>query len=166
MGDLNKKRCATRVHRLWKPIVMILSLSILQIQNVHAGSRDEKNIASFKHIFSEVSEKLDASQMDRYYTQDFILESNGEQYNYQVYKKQQVEIFKTLKKLRVIRYENLFSSKNYVAGRMVILLQKKDKTQFKFYVIILAQIKNNKVHRIWEMTSPRWDDKLPNGKSS
>lgn len=122
--------------------------------------QEKQNIAIVKNMFSEFAEKLDITKLDTYYTKDFLLESNGEQYNYDVYKKLEGDIYKTLSSLKVTRYDDIFAAANKVVARMSIKLVHQDGKTNEFQVILIALIKDNKIARIWEMTYPSWSDKL------
>lgn len=147
--------------------LIIISFFLICIQFCFAQStpltEEEKNIKIFKEMFSEFAEKRDMSKIDHYYSNDFLLDSNHKIYDYPVYKKQQTDIFKTLKNLKVINYDDLFAKNDKVVSRMTIELTNKDSKVDTYYVILIAQLKNNKIYRIWEVTYPSWSEKLPIG---
>lgn len=145
-------------------ITLIFSACNLAYCENNTTIENDSSVAIIKNMFKHFAEALDVTQLDNYYTKDFVLDSNNEQYDYATYKKQQAEIFATLKSLQVIKYEDLFSSGNKVAGRVLIKLVLKSKETHTFHVMFIADIKNNKIDRFWEMTNPSWSDKLPTGK--
>jgi ketosteroid isomerase-like protein len=113
-----------------------------------------------RNMFKEFAEGLDVSKLDKYYSHDFILESNTVTYDYQTYKNLETNIYKTLKSLHV-QYEDIFSTANKVTARMKITLTHKDGKVNDFYVILIARLHEGKIDRIWEITYPSWSDKLP-----
>jgi len=125
-----------------------------------------KNIQIVKEMFGEFAEKLNINSLDTYYSKDFILESNGKTYTYQQYKDLETNIYKTLKRLKVVRYDDIFAAGDKVVSRMSIRLVHKDGRTNQFQVILIAQIKGDKISRIWEITYPSWSDKLAGTKIS
>lgn len=152
--------------RLAKIILMTIIFSIgnFTYAETHTTADDQSGVNVIKNMFKNFAETRDLSQLDHYYTQDFVLDSNNESYDYTTFKKQQAEVFATLKSLQVLKYEDIFSSGNKVAGRVIIKLVLKSKETHTFHVIFIADIKDNKIDRFWEMTNPSWSDKLPTGK--
>lgn len=138
---------------------IFLILSLLSL-TCHGKIIVDKKVDLIKSMFSNTSEKLDASNLDKYYNQDFILVSNDKSYNYSVYKKQQEDVFKQLSSIKVTKYEDIFSAGNKVTGMVKIKLTKKDGVIYDFSVIFIALIKNNKISRIWEITYPTWEEKV------
>lgn len=140
-------------------------LSLIFFSASYANATENINsINILKSMFHNVSEAKNIKEFDKYYDKNFILESNGQTFNYTVYKKQQAEIFNTIKSLTILKYDDVFSSGDKVATRINIKLVKNSGEILNFYVILIAQIKNNKIYRMWELTYPGWNDKLPTGK--
>lgn len=145
-----------------KIIFLLIFLCPLSICYAYKNSTsiEKKNIAIVKEMFSEFAEKLDVKKLDIYYTKNFILESNGERYSYQEYKNLEEKIYRTLKSLKVTKYDDIFSTSNKVVSRMSIKLTHIDGKTNEFQIILIALIKDNKIDRIWELTYPSWSDKL------
>jgi ketosteroid isomerase-like protein len=154
-------------------LISIFSLFFVNLSFAMSGAPqapeqqvEQKNISIVKQMFAEVSEKRDLSKFDDFYARDFLLVSNNKNYGYSVYKKQQQDIFKKLESLKVLSYEDIFATKNKVVSRMSIKLNMKDGVTHTFYLIAIFRLKNDKIDRIWEITYPTWDDKLPTGQKS
>lgn len=130
------------------------------LNTVKNTSQQSVNIKIVKQMFSQFAEKRDMSKFDVYYAKDFVLDSNGKTYNYQQYKNLEAKIYKTLKNLKVLRYDDIFAAQNKVVARMSIQLVNNASQVNTFKVILIAEIKNNKITHIWEITYPSWSDKL------
>ena len=111
-------------------------------------------------MFRDFSEAKNITVIDQYYSKDFVLVSNLKTYSYAAYKKQQKSIFKKIKRLHVLSYDDLFYSGNQVAGRVIIRLTMRTGVIHTFHVIFIAKIYQGKIIRLWEMTNPTWSDKL------
>lgn len=146
--------------------LIFVTVTLLLCQPIFAADSPDSAIKIVKDMFKNFSEKQDMKRFDDYYTKDFVLESNNEQYDQTHYKKQQAEIFKTLKSLKVTQYEDVFSDGDHVAGRVRIRLIKNDGKIYNFYVLFIAHIKEHKIDHFWEMTDPSWRDKLPAGQEA
>jgi hypothetical protein len=146
---------------IFTALVILTCLGCSTVQPNEVNSLETANMQLVKEMFSQVSEKRDISKIDAYYSQDFMLVSNNDSFNYKVYKKQQADIFKILAKLEVLHYDDMFAKNDKVVANMAIRLTLKNKTTHTFYVMLIAQIKDHKIYRIWEITYPTWSDKLP-----
>jgi len=151
-----------------KIIVLIVSLffSIAVNASQSSGIFNVKrnpqtgNVMIVKQMFSKFAEHRDMNKFDTYYSKDFVLDSNGKTYSYAQYKALEANIYKTLASLKVLRYDDIFSSQNKVAARMFIRLVNKAGQVNVFQVILIAEIKNNKISHIWEITYPNWSDRV------
>lgn len=142
-----------------------ISVAMSRAPQVPEQQTDQKNISIVKQMFTEVSEKRDLSKFDDFYARDFLLVSNNKKYGYEVYKKQQQDIFKKLASLKVLSYEDIFAANDKVVSRMSIKLNMKDGVTHTFYLIAIFRLKNDKIDRIWEITYPTWEDKLERKKN-
>jgi ketosteroid isomerase-like protein len=125
----------------------------------------QQPVAVVKNMFTEFSEGLDLSKLDKFYSRDFMLESNTIKYNYQAFKKLETNIYGSLKSLKVT-YQDIFASGNKVAARVQITLTRKNGTSNHFYVYLIARVNNGKIDRLWELTYPTWRDKYPPKKAA
>ena len=145
------KRCA----------LFFLLLTYTLFATAASTSQETKNIQLLQGLFTQVSEKLSMRHFDDYYSPTFVLVSNNTTYPYAIYKSQQADIFKQLKQLKVLNYDDIFAKNDKVVSRMSIKLTFKDNKSYTFYVILIALVKNGKIQEIWETTYPSWSDKLP-----
>jgi len=145
---------------------ILIALTLFSFSHLAAGNtcqntkQAENNISIIKNMFTQFSEKKDITQFYNYYAPNFELESNGQKFNCQQYYNLEKNIFTTIKKLKVVSYDDIFATNNKVATRMVIRILKNDNSVNQFQVILIAAIKDNKITHIWEMTNPGWSDKL------
>ena len=97
--------------------------------------------------------------MERFFTKDFVLDSNGERYNYQKFKKAESDIYANLKSFEVTRIDDIFSAGDKVVSRMWMKLVNKNGKIQEFQVLAIFQMKDGKIDKIWELTNPTWSDK-------
>ena len=110
-----------------------------------------------KEMFSEMVVKKDASLIPKYYHSEFVLYANREIQTYQEFYDAHVEYYKTPRQYYVEYDENTWVEQNdKLAGRVFITIKQPDQPDIYFEVILIAQYKDNKIYRIWEVTSPDW----------
>jgi hypothetical protein len=123
-------------------------------------TQEFNNISLIKELFNEYAEKLDSSKLDNYFSKNFILISNNEQDSYAKFKKEQTLLFNNLKSLKVLSIDDLIAKDNKVVGRVSIKLTPKSGEPQIYYNIFIAQIKDHKIEKMWEVLYPSWDEKL------
>lgn len=139
--------------------LLLITYGVLVLANT--SPQEQQNIQLLQGLFTQVSEKLSMRYFEDYYSPTFVLVSNNTSYSYETYKSQQANIFKQLKQLKVLQYEDIFAKDDKVVSRMSIKLTFKDNKSYIFYVILIALVKDGKIQNIWETTYPSWSDKLP-----
>lgn len=118
-------------------------------------------IEKLKQMFNHVVLKKDASLIPDYYHQDFLLYTNDQEMNYEAFLSSHQKYYATPIQYN-IEYdeETLFEHKEKVAGRVWITTTRPNEPARKIEVILIAQFKENKIYRLWELTYPDWS-KLP-----
>lgn len=114
-------------------------------------------VSLIKKMFAEVTLKKNGQAIPLYYDKDFKLYSNGKVMNYEDFLKQHEAIYKTPIQYK-IRYEDetLIEQGNKVSGRLFITTQRPNEPAHEIEVILIAEYKNNKLYRLWELTYPDW----------
>lgn len=115
---------------------------------------EQENIALIKRLFDSAN-RLDAQAIDELLTPEFQMYSNDVQWDFQTFKDYHVESYKTRKSIDV-EYQDVFGSADRVAARVTIKLADHSGESKEFMVILIAQIANNRIHRLWEVTFPHW----------
>jgi len=111
----------------------------------------------FKEMFSEMVIKKDASLISTYYHSEFVLYANGETQTYREFYDNHVEYYATSRQYYVEYDENAWVEQNHkLAGRVFVTIKQPEQSDINFEVILIAQYKDNKIYRIWEITSPDW----------
>lgn len=114
-----------------------------------------------KEMFEKMVIPKDASLIPTYYHKDFVLFANGGQMNYQEYLVFHEEIYQTPIQYKVKYHEETFvEQENKIAGRMWITTERPHEKPQEIEVLLIAEYKDNKLYRIWELTYPDWS-KLP-----
>lgn len=122
-------------------------------------TQESNNIAMIKELFTEYAEKLDNSKLDNYFSKNFILVSNNEQDNYAKFKKEQTLLFNNLKSFKLLSMDDLIAKDDKVVGRVSLKLTPKSGAPKIYYDIFIAQIKDHKIEKMWEVLYPSWDEK-------
>lgn len=114
-----------------------------------------------KEMFSEMVIKKDASLIPKYYHKDFLLYTNGIEMDYSAYVTMHENIYKSSIEYSV-KYddETLFDKADKVAGRIWITTKKPGELVKEIEVLLIAEYKEDKLYRLWELTYPDWS-KLP-----
>ncbi len=143
---------------------LIIGLCILLSSELTFASvsspQENANVALIREMWAEYAEKLDNSKFDIYFSRNFQLVDNNELENYEKFKNEQEVIYKKLKSLKVISTDDLFAKNDKVVGRVAIKLSSKNGRAQTYHIIFIAEIKDNKIEKIWEVTYPNWNDKL------
>jgi len=143
---------------------VLIGLCLFMSSQLAFGSssttQEFNNISLIKELFNEYAEKLDSSKLDNYFSKNFILISNNEQDSYAKFKKEQTLLFNNLKSLKVLSIDDLIAKDNKVVGRVSIKLTPKSGEPQIYYNIFIAQIKDHKIEKMWEVLYPSWDEKL------
>ena len=118
-------------------------------------------LTKLKEMFEKMVIKKDASLIPFYYHQDFLLYTNEQVTDYNAFLKSHQEYYKTSIQYEVeYDEETLLEENEKVAGRIWITTSRSNETPKKIEVILIAQFKDNKIYRLWELTYPDWS-KLP-----
>ena len=114
-------------------------------------------IPQLKEMFEEMVVKKDLSKLPDYYHPEFLLFTNGTQMDYAAFAESHQNYYAT-----PIRYqieydeETLLEQRDKLAGRIWITTSRPNEPATKIEVILIAQYKNNKIYRLWELTYPDW----------
>lgn len=112
-------------------------------------------------MFSEIVLKKDASVIPMYYHKDFLLYTNEETMEYDAYLEFHKKYYATPIQYEIQYDEETFLEQNdKIAGRVWITTSKLNEPAKKIEVILIAQYKDGKIYRLWELTYPDWS-KLP-----
>ena len=118
-------------------------------------------IQKLQEMFKEMVLKKDASVIPLYYHPDFLLYTNDVAMSYNAFLESHVKYYATPIKYEV-QYdeETLLEQGDKIAGRMWINTSRPNEPTRKIEVILIAQYKDDKIYRLWELTYPDWS-KLP-----
>lgn len=114
-----------------------------------------------KEMFSEMVEQKKANLIPYYYHRDLMVYTNGKEFDYESFLKSHQDIYET-----PIQYEVAYNDETFVedgekvAGIVYITTSRPDEEPKEIEVILIAQYKENKIYRVWELTWPDWS-KLP-----
>lgn len=108
-------------------------------------------------MFTKVTIEKNDKEIPSYYSKDFELYSNGKTMKFNEFLKLHQAIYKTPIQYK-IRYDEktLIEQGNKVAGRLFITTKKPNEVAREIEVILVAEYKNNKLYRLWELTYPDW----------
>lgn len=143
---------------------LLFGFCLFMISQLTFGSasttQENNNIALIKELFTEYAEKLDSSKLDHYFSKNFVLVSNNEKDNYDTFKKEQTLLFNNLKSFKLLSIDDLIAKDNKVVGRVSMKLTPKSGEPQIYYDMFIAEIKNQKIEKMWEVLYPSWDVKL------
>jgi len=112
-------------------------------------------------MFSEMVLKKDASVIPKYYHKDFLLYTNEVTMGYDNFLESHVKYYATPIKYEIQYDEETFLEQgDKIAGRVWITTSRPGEPSKKIEVILIAQYKDGKIYRVWELTYPDWS-KLP-----
>lgn len=118
-------------------------------------------IEKLKEMFAEMVIKKDASLIPVYYHQNFLLYTNEEVQGYETFLKSHQEYYDTPKQYKIEYDEETFLEQGEkIAGRIWITVSMPHDKPKKLEIMLIAQYKEGKLYRLWELTYPDWS-KLP-----
>lgn len=143
---------------------LLIGLCLLMCSGLALAStttaQENSNMALIKDMFSQYAEKLDNSKIESYFSKNFQLVENNEKEKYEDFKTEQENIFKSLKSLQILSYEDVVAKDDKVVGRVSMKLNAKNGQSKTYYVMFVATIKDNKIEKIWQLVYPNWDEKF------
>ncbi len=99
----------------------------------------------------------DASLIPKYYHEDFVLYTNGQEMDYQTYLAFHEEYYQTAIEYQVAYDEQAFVEQgDRLAARVWITVTKPNEPTREIEVILIATYVEEKLHRLWELTYPDW----------
>jgi len=114
-------------------------------------------IKLMKEMFEKMVIKKDASLISQYYHYEFLLTTNGEKVDYEKFLKDHETYYKTDIQYKIeYEEETLLESKNKVAGRIWITTKRPDEPANKLEVMLIAEYREGKIYRLWELVYPDW----------
>lgn len=140
-----------------KNFLLLFLLNILALCFSQTVIADQSHITRLKEMFDKVTVAKDARVIPTYYDKDFKLYSNGKIMNFAAFLKIHRDIYKTSVQYKIRYDDNTFVEQgNRVAGRLFITIKKPDERAQEIEVIFIAEYKNDKLYRLWEITYPEW----------
>lgn len=126
-------------------------------KNDRAEPSPDRYTVLMKEMFSEMVEKKQANLIPYYYHPDLIVYTNGIEFDYKSFLDMHRDIYQTPIQYSV-RYDDstLLEEGERVAGMVYITTSLPDEEPKEIEVILIAQYKNNKIYRVWELTWPDW----------
>ncbi len=114
-------------------------------------------IMLLKEMFETVVLKKNASLIPKYYHEEFLLYTNGQEMNYISFLESHYSYFKTPISYEIDFDENTILEQNErLACRVWITTKMPEEAAKKIEVILIAEYKDDKLYRLWELTYPDW----------
>lgn len=115
------------------------------------------HITLLKEMFDKVTVEKNDKAIPLYYEKDFELYSNGKKMTYDEFLQLHRNIYKTSIQYKVRYDEETFVEQgNKIAGRLFITTTKPNEPAQEIEVILIAEYKDSKLYRLWELTYPDW----------
>lgn len=142
---------------LCKIILSFCILPFLLVIETAFANQQLNYISLLKEMFIKVTIEKNDKAIPIYYDKDFQLYSNGIKMDFAAFLQQHRTTYKTPIEYK-IRYDEktLIQQGNKVAGRLFITTKKPNEQAQEIEVILVAEYKNNKLYRLWELTYPDW----------
>lgn len=137
--------------------IFLLCLLNLFFSFAQTAIADQSHITILREMFDKVTVEKNDRVIPLYYDKDFELYSNGKKMDFDAFLKIHRDIYKTSIQYKVRYDEKTFVEQgNRVAGRLFITTKKPNELAREIEVILIAEYKNNKLYRLWELTYPDW----------
>lgn len=110
-----------------------------------------------KEMFEQMVLKKDPEAIPRFYSPDFELHTNGTVQGYEDFESGHRRVYATPITYRVEYDEEAWvEGQDRVAGRVWITTKLPDQPETRIEVILIAQVKDGQITRLWEATYPDW----------
>lgn len=97
------------------------------------------------------------SAIPNYYHPDLKLYTNGQEMDYKTYLATHHNMYApNIKYAFVYDNDTLIEQNNKTAARLWLTISEQDKPPLKMEVILIAEFKEDKLYRLWELTYPDW----------
>lgn len=108
-------------------------------------------------MFNDMVLRKDSDAVARYYHPDFVLETNGQVQGYLAFAEGHRKVYDTGIHYAVRYDEDAWVDlPDRVAGRVWITTQRPGEDAAEFEVMLVATVRDGKLHRLWELTRPDW----------
>lgn len=134
----------------------IILFTFLLINQAYSA-QSSHYISLLKEMFTKVTIEKNDKAIPTYYHKDFELLSNGKIMKFAEFLNFHKTVYKTPIQYEIRYDENtLLEQGNKVAGRLFITTKKPNELSREIEVILVAEYKDNKLYRLWELTYPDW----------
>lgn len=133
-------------------------VGVLFLFSFQAALADQPNyFTRLKEMFTKVTIEKNDKAIPLYYDKDFEWYLHGKKKTYDEFLRLHQNIYKTPIQYR-IRYDEktLIEQGNKLAVRLFITTTQPNEAPQEIEVILIAEYKNSKLYRLWEMTYPDW----------
>ncbi|HAT1882692.1 TPA: nuclear transport factor 2 family protein [Legionella pneumophila] len=118
-------------------------------------------IQKLKEMFAQMVIKKNANLIPEYYHREFLLYTNDIVTDYDEFLSSHQQYYATEIQYQVEYDEETFLEQSEkIAGRVFITTTRPNEPAKRIEVILIAQYKDEKIYRLWELTYPDWS-KLP-----
>ncbi|HAT8751295.1 TPA: nuclear transport factor 2 family protein [Legionella pneumophila] len=118
-------------------------------------------IQKLKEMFAQMVIKKNANLIPEYYHEEFLLYTNDIVTGYDEFLSSHLQYYATEIQYQVEYDEETFLEQGEkIAGRVFITTTRPNEPAKRIEVILIAQYKDEKIYRLWELTYPDWS-KLP-----
>ncbi len=133
------------------------SLFLLLMNFVHPEPKNVSKIDLLKEMFQKMVVNKDASLIPYYYAKDLILYSNGNKENYAEFYDSHKKYYQTPIQYQIKFDDNAtIENNNKVAARIFITTKLPNQPPQLIEVLLIAEYKDNKISKAWEVTDPDW----------
>jgi hypothetical protein len=110
-----------------------------------------------QEMFSQMVEAKDISQAGKYYDPGFLLHTNGQVQDYAAFCAGHARVYPTeISYVAEYDDEAWVEAGDRLGGRMWITTKRPGQDATRIEVIFLATYRQDRIHRLWELTWPDW----------
>lgn len=114
-------------------------------------------IELLKEMFEKVTIEKNSEAIPQHYHPDFIMITNQQEMSYEDFYRSHLNIYGTSIDYSIRYDEQTFVEHNdRVACRVWITTKRQNEAAVEIEVMLIAQYKDGKIFRLWELTFPDW----------
>lgn len=110
-------------------------------------------------MFNKMVNQKNASLISKYFHKDFLLYTNSQVMDYQTFLESHIKYYESPIQYEIRYDEEAFvENTNRLAARVWITTSHPDEAAKEIEVILIAEYKEGKLFRLWELTWPDWSN--------
>lgn len=112
-----------------------------------------------QEMFTEMVIKKNATLIPKFYHEDFLMYTNGQETDYAAFLSSHEEYYASPKEYKIeYDHDTFLEQGDKLAGRVWITVSVPEEKPKRIEVILIVEYRDHKIYRLWELTYPDWSN--------